>query len=168
MNKDNQDNNNQENDIIDMLSSDDSESEDEYSDTETKLDETNNEDLDSEDNISDEDEQEQEEEITGIIDIKQQKVFTNNIDNYKINKLKKKQSLPFLTKFEKSLILGIRLKQLTSNGKPMVSTHNCFTIRDILKKEFIEKKIPLLIRRYLPNNSYEDWKLNELTYSADF
>ena len=45
----------------------------------------------------------------------------------------------------------------------MVNTDNCFSIRDILNKEFIEK-IPLLIKRYLPNNSYEDWKLSELTY----
>ena len=157
----------EENDIIDILSSDESDdSEEEYSDTETKLDEeTIQEDIDSDENISDEDEDEQ---ISGILDIKQQKVFTNNIDNYKFNKLKQKQSLPFLTKFEKSLILGIRLKQLISNGKPMVSTENCYNARDILKKEFTEKKIPLLIRRYLPNNSYEDWKLSELTYSSEF
>ena len=157
----------EENDIIDILSSEDSDSEQEYSDTETKIDEeTINEDIDSEEHISEE--EDEDELISGILDIKQQKVFTNNIDNYKFNKLRKKQSLPFLTKFEKSLILGIRLKQLISNGKPMVSTDNCYNARDILKKEFTEKKIPLLIRRYLPNNSYEDWKLSELTYSSEF
>mgnify|MGYP001407820298 CR=1 FL=1 len=98
------------------------------------------------------------------LDTKKQTVFTNNLEKYKLNKIKKKQSLPYLTKFEKSLILGIRLKQLISNGKPMVNTDDCKNIRDILDKEFYEKKIPLLIRRYLPNNSYEDWKLSELTY----
>ena len=153
------------NEIIDMLSSEESESEDEFTETETKLDdETINED-DSEDNISEDDpEDEDNDNITAILDTKNHKVFTNNLDNYKLNKLKKKQSLPYLTKFEKSLILGIRLKQLISNGKPMVNTDNCLSVRDILNKEFIEKKIPLLIRRYLPNNSYEDWKLSELTY----
>ena len=50
----------------------------------------------------------------------------------------------------------------------LVNTYYCKNIRDILDKEFIEKKIPLLIRRYLPNNSYEDWKLSELTYSSEF
>lgn len=149
------------NEIIDILSSEESESEDEFTETETKLDEETINAEDSEDNIS---EDEDNDNITGILDTKNHKVFTNNLDNYKLNKLKKKQSLPYLTKFEKSLILGIRLKQLISNGKPMVNTDNCFSIRDILNKEFIEKKIPLLIRRYLPNNSYEDWKLSELTY----
>ena len=32
----------------------------------------------------------------------------------------------------------------------------------IAEKELREKKIPFIIRRYLPNNSYEDWKLDEL------
>jgi hypothetical protein len=29
-------------------------------------------------------------------------------------------------------------------------------------KELKEKKIPLIIRRYLPDGSYEDWALDEL------
>lgn len=157
--------NTENNDIIDMLSSEDSDSEDEFSETETKIDEdTLNDDIDSDENMSEEDNDDDNETISGILDTKKQTVFTNNLENYKLNKIKKKQSLPYLTKFEKSLILGIRLKQLISNGKPMVNTDDCQSIRDILNKEFVEKKIPLLIRRYLPNNSYEDWKLSELTY----
>ena len=156
--------NTENNDIIDMLSSEDSDSEEEFTETETKIDEdTLNDDIDSDENMSEEDNDDNET-ISGILDTKKQTVFTNNLENYKLNKIKKKQSLPYLTKFEKSLILGIRLKQLISNGKPMVNTDDCKNIRDILDKEFYEKKIPLLIRRYLPNNSYEDWKLSELTY----
>ena len=30
-------------------------------------------------------------------------------------------------------------------------------------KELKEKKIPMLVRRYLPDNSYEDWSVDELT-----
>ena len=100
--------------------------------------------------MSEEDNDDDNETISGILDTKKQTVFTNNLENYKLNKIKKKQSLPYLTKFEKSLILGIRLKQLISNGKPMVNTDDCKNIRDILDTEFIEKKITLLIRRYLP------------------
>ena len=32
---------------------------------------------------------------------------------------------------------------------------------DIAKLELKEKKIPLLIRRQLPNGQYEDWKIKE-------
>lgn len=32
----------------------------------------------------------------------------------------------------------------------------------IAKKELQEKKIPITIRRFLPDGSYEDWTLEEL------
>lgn len=32
----------------------------------------------------------------------------------------------------------------------------------IAMKELREKKIPLIIRRYLPDGSYEDWSVDEL------
>lgn len=32
----------------------------------------------------------------------------------------------------------------------------------IAMKELRERKIPLIIRRYLPDGSYEDWSINEL------
>jgi DNA-directed RNA polymerase I, II, and III subunit RPABC2 len=32
----------------------------------------------------------------------------------------------------------------------------------IAEKELREKKIPFIIRRYLPDGSYEDWKVDEL------
>ena len=39
-------------------------------------------------------------------------------------------------------------------------------VQDPLKiaiKELKEKKIPINVRRYLPDNSYEDWSVDELT-----
>lgn len=33
---------------------------------------------------------------------------------------------------------------------------------EIALKELAAKKIPLVIRRYLPDNSFEDWKVEEL------
>ena len=137
------------------------------SDTDTKQDDTLSVAETELDDISEEETDLEEDNIMGILDTKHKKIFTNSTDNYKLNKSKKKLSLPYLTKFERSLIQGILKKQLISNGKPMVDIKNCSNVRDILKKEFIEKKIPLLIRRHLPNNCYEDWKLNELQYSIN-
>jgi len=34
----------------------------------------------------------------------------------------------------------------------------------LAERELNERKIPFIIRRYLPDGSYEDWKLSELTY----
>jgi len=33
----------------------------------------------------------------------------------------------------------------------------------IAEMELQERKIPFVIRRYMPDGSYEDWKLHELT-----
>ena len=32
---------------------------------------------------------------------------------------------------------------------------------EIVEKELIQRKIPFIIRRTLPNGTYEDWKLEE-------
>ena len=32
----------------------------------------------------------------------------------------------------------------------------------IAQKELRERKVPIIIRRYLPDNSYEDWAIDEL------
>jgi len=44
---------------------------------------------------------------------------------------------------------------------------NWFIVEDydpiaIAEKEFVQKKIPFIIRRYLPNKEYEDWALGDL------
>ena len=124
---------------IDILSSEESDDEFESitgtkpettlsdSDTDTKQDDTLSVAETELDDISEEETDLDEDEVSvmGILDTKHKKIFTNNTDNYKLNKSKKKLSLPYLTKFERSLILGIRLKQLILNGKPMVDIKNC-------------------------------------------
>ena len=34
----------------------------------------------------------------------------------------------------------------------------------LAERELAERKIPFIIRKYLPDRTYEDWKLKELTY----
>lgn len=36
----------------------------------------------------------------------------------------------------------------------------------IAKKELQEKKIPITVRRFLPDGSYEDWNLDELNIQS--
>jgi len=35
------------------------------------------------------------------------------------------------------------------------------TAIQIAERELLERKIPFKIRRYLPNNGYEEWELND-------
>jgi DNA-directed RNA polymerase I, II, and III subunit RPABC2 len=83
--------------------------------------------------------------------------YKNVLEN--INKEKK--TIPILTKFERARIMGVRLQQLAYGAKPRVNTDNLKSINEIVNKELEERMIPFIIRRTLPNSTYEDWKLEE-------
>ena len=84
-----------------------------------------------------------------------------NINETYINYHQNKKSTPsFITKFEKAKILGIRSEMISNGSPPLVET-DFVDSYDIAKQEYLEKKIPLIIRRYLPNGKYEDWKLSD-------
>ena len=69
----------------------------------------------------------------------------------------------FMTKYEKARIIGTRALQISKNAPVLVDLGKD-DIDPILiaEKELAEKKIPFVIRRYLPDGSYEDWKTCEL------
>ena len=48
------------------------------------------------------------------------------------------------------------------NAPPMVEVGDESDPLKIAEKELAEKKIPLIIRRFLPDGSYEDWRADEL------
>jgi DNA-directed RNA polymerase I, II, and III subunit RPABC2 len=69
----------------------------------------------------------------------------------------------FMTKYEKAKILGTRALQISMNAP--VGAHVGPGIHDpltIAELELSESKIPYIIRRYLPDDTYEDWQLDEL------
>jgi DNA-directed RNA polymerase I, II, and III subunit RPABC2 len=47
-------------------------------------------------------------------------------------------------------------------AQPCVDVTTLTDPLEIAEKELKEKKLPLVIRRYLPDGSYEDWKVSEL------
>lgn len=68
-----------------------------------------------------------------------------------------------MTKYEKAYILGIRSSQLSMNAPPLVDIGDMTDALEIAAKELKEKKIPFIIRRKLPDNTYEDWHIKEMT-----
>lgn len=74
---------------------------------------------------------------------------------------KPKKTIPILTKFEKAKIMGVRLQQLAYGAKPRVDVSGLKSIQEIVEKELKERKILFIIRRNLPNGTFEDWKLEE-------
>lgn len=116
-------------------------------------------DYENDDDDYDIDEPAQEEEQT-----QDKTLFTSHDETYQEFKTKSKtrQSMPYLTKYEKSRIIGIRAQQLSQGSPALVNTGNLIRTTDIALKELNEGKITFIIRRRFPNGEYEDWRVDEL------
>ncbi|KAI9755575.1 MAG: hypothetical protein M4579_004223 [Chaenotheca gracillima] len=89
---------------------------------------------------------------------------------------------PYMTKYERARVLGTRALQIRyvavfselraeNEESPDLFSMNAPVLVDlegetdplqIALKEFSQKKIPLIVRRYLPDGWYEDWTCEEL------
>ena len=79
-----------------------------------------------------------------------------------------RQTTPFLTKYEKARIIGARALQTSKNSPILISNEQRGDETDpilIAEIELREKKIPFIIRRYLPDGSFEDWPVRDLKLS---
>jgi DNA-directed RNA polymerase I, II, and III subunit RPABC2 len=84
-----------------------------------------------------------------------------NSDNIIVDSFHK--TIPYLTKFEKTKVLGQRAKQIENGAKPFVEvSKNIIEPYIIADLELSEKKIPFIIKRPMPNNGCEYWKLADL------
>lgn len=77
---------------------------------------------------------------------------------------KKRITTRYLTKYERARILGTRALQISNNAPIMVELDGETDPLQIAMKELRERKVPLIIRRYLPDGSFEDWSIDELIY----
>jgi DNA-directed RNA polymerase I, II, and III subunit RPABC2 len=74
---------------------------------------------------------------------------------------KPKKTLPFMTKYEVARVIGVRIEQLSRGAKPNVSTKGLYSICEIAEEELKQRKTPFIIKRPLPNNTFEYWKIEE-------
>lgn len=75
-----------------------------------------------------------------------------------------KVTLPYLTKYEKARILGERAQQLSLGSSPNISlpSEEGNDPLEIARLELTFKKMPMMIKRYLPDGSFEIWDVNKL------
>lgn len=68
----------------------------------------------------------------------------------------------YMTKYERARLLGTRALQIAMCAPIMVELEGETDPLKIAMKELKARKIPIIIRRYLPDGSYEDWNISEL------
>lgn len=76
-------------------------------------------------------------------------------------------TIPILTKYEKTRILGLRISQLNRGAKPFIDLSKYESQRFIdnhiiAESELRQKKLPYIIMRPLPDGRREYWKLEDL------
>merc|ERR1712088_1199948 len=75
---------------------------------------------------------------------------------------KERVTTPYMTKYERARVLGTRALQIAMCAPVMVELEGETDPLQIAMKELKQRKIPIVIRRYLPDGSYEDWGIDEL------
>jgi DNA-directed RNA polymerase I, II, and III subunit RPABC2 len=95
-----------------------------------------------------------------INEIKKLTNIIKNNNNVIIDEFHK--TIPILTKYEKTKILGLRVKQLNSNSKPYIQVdENILDNYIIATMELKEKKLPFIIQRPIQNR-FEYWNIKDL------
>jgi len=73
------------------------------------------------------------------------------------------KTIPYLTKYEKARVIGVRAKQINMGAQIFIEVDP--TIIDgaiIAEKELLQRKMPFIIRRPLPGGGSEYWNLSDL------
>ncbi|CAD6195268.1 unnamed protein product [Caenorhabditis auriculariae] len=68
----------------------------------------------------------------------------------------------FMTKYERARVLGTRALQIAMGAPVMVELEGETDPLEIARKELKHRRIPIIIRRYLPDGSFEDWSIDQL------
>jgi DNA-directed RNA polymerase subunit K/omega len=74
-----------------------------------------------------------------------------------------RRTYPFLTNYEKTKIIGLRANQLSKGSFPYIKVpEHIIDVKDIARLELEQKRLPFIIKRPLPNGTFEYWKLADL------
>jgi len=73
----------------------------------------------------------------------------------------KRETSTHLSKYERAKLLLVRSQQISHGLPVLVDIGSLTNPIDIAMKELEKRKIPLVVRRYFPDLTYEDWRLDE-------
>ncbi|KAG0163690.1 hypothetical protein DFQ28_011361 [Apophysomyces sp. BC1034] len=109
--------------------------------------------------LQDQEHEGEEEEHTNILD---EVVNGNATDVSTPLENKEKFTTPYMTKYERARVLGTRALQISLGAPVMIELQGESDPLIIARRELREKKVPLIVRRTLPDGSYEDWCIKDL------
>lgn len=73
------------------------------------------------------------------------------------------KSQPFLTQYERTRILGFRANQLAQGARPFIHVPPHVTKPlDIARVELEQRRLPFIVKRPMPDGSFEYWRLSDL------
>ena len=94
-------------------------------------------------------------------EVKKLSKVTRNENGIVVDPLHK--TLPFITKYERTKILGQRASQINSGAKPFIPIKaDVIDGYLIAEEELKAKKIPFIIRRPIPGGGFEYWNIKDL------
>tara|TARA_B110000858_G_scaffold144204_2_gene163762 strand:- start:2066 stop:2413 length:348 start_codon:yes stop_codon:yes gene_type:complete len=107
--------------------------------------------------------------VESILNNKQPKVISLSDTYNKVNETK--ISKPIMTKYEFNQIISQRTTMLAHGAIPLVDVSNYkiksnIELREISLKELKEGRIPFIIKRPLPNNKFELYRVKDLDLVA--
>lgn len=73
------------------------------------------------------------------------------------------RSVPYLTPFEKTKIIGFRANQLAQGSRPFVMVPSHMTdVLEISRLELEQKRLPFIVKRPMPDGTFEYVRLSDL------
>jgi DNA-directed RNA polymerase subunit K/omega len=75
-----------------------------------------------------------------------------------------KKTTNVLTRFEYVMLIAARALQISAGSEPLIpyQEEGLYNPRDIAERELLERVIPLLIQRTLPDGSKEFWHVKDM------
>jgi DNA-directed RNA polymerase I, II, and III subunit RPABC2 len=73
------------------------------------------------------------------------------------------RTYPFLTQYERTKCISFRASQINNGGKPYILVPEGVTDSYVIAKMELEaKRLPFIMKRPLPDGTYEVWRLRDL------
>jgi len=73
------------------------------------------------------------------------------------------RSVPFLTQYERTKVIGMRANQLSQGARPYIAIPEFVSdVGEIARLELMQRRLPFLIRRPMPDGTHEYWRLSDL------